>query len=190
MIIIRQAKLLVLMICLVFLSACGAKGITEEEFNSWREGFITAQDHEITADVTFSSGDKVCIYTLKYGKSADSETIEVLAPEQIAEIKANITGEDSEVLYDGAVLETGTDVLNGLSPMTSLPTFMDFLKDGHVESIGKEIDEGVELIVTDLELADGSKMTLWQSKSDMTAVAAAIRSSDKVEAKIQISEIK
>lgn len=177
------------MISLVFLAGCAAPKISEEQFDSWRTDFLAAQDREITADVTFSSGDKVCVYTLKYDKSADSETVEVIAPEQISQIKAHIQGEDSDVSFDGAVLETGSGILKGLSPMTSLPTFMDFIADGHVESMGSETDEGVAMLVTELELPDGSRMKLWQT-TDMTPVAAAIRSSDKVESKIQITEIK
>lgn len=187
---IRQAKLLVLMISLIILSGCAASEKLGDRYDAWREVFLSEPNQEITADVSFSGVDRVSDYSLIYTRSEDSETIEIIEPELISRVTAQIVGEKAELLFDSAVLETGHGITDGLSPMTSLPAFMDFIEEGYIESIGRETDAGgVKLIVSELELPDGSRMKLWQSEQSMEPVAAAIRSSDKIEARIKITKI-
>lgn len=189
MVTIRQAALLVLMTGLVFLAGCSRTAGYEDQFETWRSEFLSVQEHEITAEVTFSSGEKVCSYTRGYVLSGTSETIEVIAPELISEVKANISDGGSELVFDGAVLETGCGTLSGFSPLTALPTFMDFIEDGHLENLGKETEEGTALLVAELELPDGSRMIVRLTEAEMEPVSALIRSGDTVEAKIIFEKI-
>lgn len=182
--------MLALMMSLVFLAGCSRSARYEENFEVWREGFLASDEHEITADVTYNSSDnRVCEYTLRYASSEDGETIEVLYPELITGISAHIEDEESELIFDGAILETGSGVVDGLSPMTSLPVFMDFIREGHVENICSEEIEDVTVLVTELELEDGKKMTLWQVETEMEPVFAAVNVGNSVVTKIDISKI-
>lgn len=188
---IRRAVTLALMISLVFLAGCSGSEKLEEDFELWRESFLAVEEHEITADVTYSSSDdRVCEYSLRYISSEDGETIEVLSPELITGVSARIENGESELTFDGAILETGSGVTEGISPMTALPVFMDFIREGHVENLGREKMEDVEVLVTELELADGEKMTLWQAGAEMEPVFAAVRKENSVILKINISQIK
>lgn len=182
--------MLALMISLVFLAGCSHSARYEEDFKLWREGFLATDEHEITADVTYnSSDDRVCEYTLSYTSSEEGENIEVLKPELITGITAHIEDDESELVFDGAVLETGSGVVAGLSPMTSIPVFMDFIREGHVENLHSEQMEDVSVLVTELELQDGKKMTLWQAGTEMEPIFAAIRVDDFVVLKMNISQI-
>lgn len=182
--------MLVLMISLVFLTACSGTAKLEDNFELWRAEIIAADEHEITADVTYYPSDnRVCEYTLRYSSSEDGEFIEVLAPELITGISAHIESDESELTFDGAILETGGGVVDGMSPMTALPVFMEFICDGHVENLSREKMEDVTVVVTELELAGGEKMTLWQAGKEMEPVFAAVRKGDSVVLKINITQI-
>lgn len=182
--------MLALMIVLVFLTGCSGTEKFEEDFELWRKEFLATSEHELTADVTyFSSDDRVCEYSLSYTSGEEGETVEVLSPELITGVTAHIEQGESELSFDGAILETGSDIAEGLSPMTALPVFMDFIREGHVENLHSEKREDVTLLVTELELPDGVKMTLWQAGTELEPVFAAIRSGDEVNVKIEFTKV-
>ena len=85
----KQAKLLALTITLIILCGCSKNSQYEGEFSAWRQNCLGIDKHEIEAVVTASDNEKVCEYTLLYNKEGEAETVEVLAPELIADIKAN-----------------------------------------------------------------------------------------------------
>jgi len=184
----RQAVLLALMISLLFCGCGGNTAKAEESFLSWREGFLQQGGHNITADVRFSADGTVSEYTLEYVLNSQEETVEILAPELIANVKAHIEGEASRLSYDGVILDAGHGN-TGLSPMNALPVMIDFIEKGHLESSWTEKKDGAELIVTELELDDGSKLTLWQNAEDMAPLCGEIRGSSAVELYIEIDEI-
>lgn len=179
--------MLALMISLL-LCGCGKSQQAEESFTQWRETFSQRGEHSITADLQFSQGKAVDEYTLSYLLNSQEEVVEVLAPELIAQVKAHMEPDAARLSFDGVILDAGGSP-QGLSPMTALPMLMDFILEGHPEGSWREKRDGRELTVTELELSDGSKMTLWQTTSDMTPVYAEIRGGSTVEASIEITQI-
>ncbi len=184
----KRAVLAALMISLTILCGCSKTAKCEEKYNDWKTAYLAGGEHQIEAIVTASDNDKVCEYTLLYTINAEGETVEVLSPKLIANINAKIGEKDVSLNYDGAMLDTGTALPNKLSPLMALPTLMKVIKDGHPENSWSEKDSGTELTVTELEMPDGTKMTLWQRSSDMTPVHADVRSGDRVEIKIDIKK--
>lgn len=156
----KQAKLLLLTISLIIMCGCSNAAKHEGRYTDWRLGVIEASEHEIEAVVASSDDEKVCEYTLLYTQDAQGETVEVLAPELIANIKAHI-GEDKVTLsYDGVLLETGSTLPENLSPLMATAVFMDIIREGHFENAWRETLDETELIVTELEMPDGTIMTL------------------------------
>ena len=185
----KQAILLALTISLILLCGCANSEKYEEMHTSWKTGWLTAPEHQIEAEVTGSDDEKVTKFTLFYTLDTEGETVEVLAPELIADIKAQIDAEAVRLSYDGAMLETGSTLSENLSPLMALPTFVDILREGHLENAWCETENETELLVTEHEMPDGTIMTLWQNADDMTPMYADIRSEDKVEVKIDIKKI-
>lgn len=183
----KQAKLLALMITLMILCGCSKSAQNEAAFLAWRQNYLSTGQHEIEAVVTASDDEKVCEYTLLYNIGEEGETVEVLAPELIAKIKAHIEDKETRLSYDGAVLETGSTLSENLSPLMALPKFMGIIKEGHVENCWREKKDDTEYFVTELEMPDGMIMTLWQESGDMTPAYADVRSHDRVEVKIIIT---
>lgn len=179
--------MLALMIILP-LCGCGGSQQAQEDFTQWRESFSQAGEHGITAQVRFSQDGAVSEYLLSYMLTSQEETVEVLEPELIAKVKAHMEGEAPRLSFDGVILEAGGSV-EDISPMTAMPLFMDFVLSGHLEGVWTEKKDGQELIVSELERDDGSKMTLWQSAADMTPLYAEIRGNSAVEAAIDIRQI-
>lgn len=188
MIIKRQAVLLALMISLLFCGCGGNTAKAEESFLSWRESFLQQEGHSIKADVRFSADGAISEYILEYVLNSEEETVEVLAPELIAHVKAHTEGGAARLSYDGVILDAGRGSA-GLSPMNAIPVMMDFIEKGHLESSWTEKKDGAELTVTELELDDGSKLTLWQNAGDMVPLCGEIRGGDAVELYIEIDEI-
>ncbi len=188
-IILKQAKLLALTICLLVLCGCSKSEKYEEMYSKWRDSYISLAEHSIEAVVTASDENKVCEYTLLYTLNTDGETVQVLAPELIADITAHIEKDGTRLSFEGAMLETGSTLSENLSPLMALPTFMDIIKEGHSENSWRETKDEKEFVVTELEMPDGTIMTLWQNSTDMSPVYADVRSSDRVEIKINFTKV-
>lgn len=178
--------MLALMISLLTLWGCQSPQQLQQEFEDWRVSFTAREELGLKARLTWSEGDRVSVYLLDYRLSPGEETVEVLSPELIAKVKAHMEGEKPKLSYDGVILEAGGE---GLSPMTALPLFNDFITEGHAESVWTEEIDGQELLVSELELADGSKMILWLTMQNLSPQYAEIRQNAAVSAAIHIEEI-
>ncbi len=185
----KQAKLLALTISFVLLCGCSASVKYEEMFQSWRAGFLAQEAHEIEAVVTASDADTICDYTLLYTVAGETETVEVLAPELIARVCASIEKGETRLSFDGVMLDTGSELTGSLSPLTSLPHLMEMLREGHLESSWRENLEGVEHVVTELEMPNGAVLCLWQESEGMRPVYADIRGADRTELKLIITRL-
>lgn len=185
----KQAKLLALTISLIILCGCSKSEKYEEMFTTWRGGYSSIAEHSLEAVVTASDEDKINEYTLLYTQNAEGETVEVISPELIAHITARIEQDETRLSYDGVMLDTGSTLSENLSPLMALPSFMDIIAEGHPENSWREKKDDTELLVTELEMPDGTIMTLWQSYSDMKPVYADIRSGDRVELKINFTKV-
>ncbi len=181
--------MLALTICLCMLCGCSKSAKYEEMYTNWRDSFLAGAEHSIEAVVTAQDEKKVSEFTLLYTLNSEGETVEVLAPEMIAKVKAHIESGKAGLSYDGVILETGSALSEQLSPLMSLATFMDILAEGHPENSWQEKKDGAELIVTELEMPDGTILTLWQNQSDMCPVYADIRSAERVEIKIKFTKV-
>lgn len=181
--------MLALTICLIILCGCSKSAKYEEMYTDWRDSFLAIPEHRIEAVVTAQDEKKAGEFTLLYTLNSEGETVEVLAPEMIAKVKARIENGKTGLSYDGVILETGSALSKQLSPLMSLATFMDILAEGHPENSWQEKKDGAELVVTELEMPDGTILTLWQNQSDMSPVYADIRSAERVEIKIKFTKV-
>jgi hypothetical protein len=177
------------MLFLTLLTGCASGSRDKISFENWRADFISAETHEITAVVTCTGTDSVSEYTLSYRKTAEGEYVEVLDDELIAGVTAHIENDKTELLFDGVVLETGSSLDGSLSPVSALPMLMDGLTEGYVKTTGRQKRDGEELLVTELEMADASRIAIWQKQNSMEPVFATIRSGESVDITISFTQI-
>ena len=182
--------MLALMISLIaMLCGCSSTKQLEGDYAAWQEEFLSKAEHNITAEVTGVIEDTHCEFTLLYHANAQEETVEVLAPELIANVKAHMSADGSRLSFDGVMLETGEGIDSKLSPLTALPMFMRALREGHLEALWTETFNGAVTLVSEHEMPDGSKMTLWQDSFTLKPVFATLRSGTVVEIKISLTDL-
>ena len=172
------------------LSGCASGDRDKADFEHWREDFLSAENHEIIAVVSSDGKQAVSEYNLCYRKTAEGEFVEVLDDDLIAGVSAHIKNGETVLLFDGVVLETGSALDGSLSPLSALPILMDAIAEGYVKTTGMQKKDDEQLFVTELELADASRITLWQTKNNMEPVFATIRSDKSVDITISITQIK
>ncbi|MCD8354962.1 MAG: hypothetical protein LUE11_00085 [Clostridia bacterium] len=107
---------------LLILCGCSAVNNPEDIAASVKETYANASDIEIVTDITSNLDEETMTYQIGYSyQKQDDRTskaeMTVLAPESIAGIKANITGEDFIFAYEDTELETAMPDRKGLTPV-------------------------------------------------------------------------
>lgn len=178
--------MLALMISLL-LCGCGGQDAARR-YVQWQENYSQDTQLYIKARVGFSRNDDFSQHLLEYSRDREEETVTVLEPTLIGGVTAHFSSEDTRLSYDSLILDSGP-APNELSPISALPAFTAFILEGHPECSWTETVEDRDLTVTELELQDGSKMTLWQLTENMSPVYAEIRTGSVVEATLEILEL-
>lgn len=163
---VKRTALFVLMMTLLLFNACAGGDGKEERFLSFREeaaaGAITA-----AAEVCADYGGTVYDFTLRCSGADGAYEVEVLSPENIAGIRARISGEGSELEFDGLILDTGDLTADGLTPVSALPTVLAAAAEGHVERLW----EADGFLAAEIYLSDTDTLTLWLDSADRPSAA-------------------
>lgn len=149
----KQVKALAPMtILLLLLTLCACGGVrnnAEELALDIRTSLLEAADLDLTADVTADYGERVYDFTIRFTGNADKGAMEILAPEEIAGLKARIDLSGATLEYDGAELDTGALTADGLSPAEAIPVLISQWQSGFISGCGFEkLDEAETLSVT------------------------------------------
>lgn len=162
-------------LCLL-LTACTGEG-KEPTAQTLRQPYLDAPGCTMTAEVSCPWEDLVWQGTLKcdYVPGGDS-TVEVLAPELIAGVKA-IVGEDFSLSYEGEVLNIAPLTEEELSPAACLPRLLDALRSGWLLEENRETWEETECLrlVVD-QSGDSGKLvsTFWLRLEDASPLRAEV----------------
>lgn len=170
----------------MMLCGCSADEDYEQKFEDYRTELLQLGAVEMTADVETNYGDNVSNFKLLCTCSSEETTVEILEPEQISKVKANILDEETTLEFDGVVMETGSSITEGLSPMTAMPKLVDALYNGFVQSVWQEEKDEESFVVTELLLPDDTLATVWQSETNMIPKLATLQKDDEVAVKINI----
>ena len=158
------------MIALCLLTGCGG----EAPEVSLRDDYLTMTGCRMEAEVT-CGGETETVFTLRcdYVPEGDT-TVEVLAPETAAGVKAILRGEDLTLEYEDVCLPAGTLSAQAISPAACLPRLMSALREGWLLEENRERwgdtdclrltldqtgqEEGKILSTLWLDLADGTPL--------------------------------
>lgn len=164
----RSAVICVLMISLL-LSACrtagGASG-PQEQALIIRGEYLKSVGCTAKLDVTADYGQRVYTYTVDVSLAGDETVLTVAAPQELAGITARVKGTDSQLEYDGAVLETGALDDDGLTPLSAVPALLESARSGFidnctVETLGERHTLRVLCRDPELPAGHGRETTLW-----------------------------
>ncbi len=162
---VKRTVLFVLMISLLCLTACGGDG-SGERFAAFREETAAAAV-TATAEVSADYGETVYNFTLRCTGGGGEYTVEVLAPESLAGIRAHIARDSSRLEFEDIILDTGDLTSDGLTPVSALPTVLAAAAEGHVEHLW----EADGFLAAEIYLSDTDTLTLWLDSADRPAAA-------------------
>ncbi len=165
----RKIVFSVLMIPLLLLAGCGEREAELESlFGGLREEMIAAERVTLTASITADRGQTVEKYVLAADWDGRRTTMEVLAPELIAGVRASVKWGEAEIAYEGVLLDAGPLDGAGLTPVSAVPAILDALAGGHVELMWWEGQQAAARIYT----GEDSSCTVWLDPDSGAPTAA------------------
>lgn len=164
----RRALLLVLTIALVFLCACG--GGEEEQLQEMRTKLDPAGEIELTAVLTAQSEEKILEYTLLCRYTGGDMLVTVQAPESLAGITAQISGEALALSYEGTALEMELVTETGLAPVAVPSCMLTALLEGHLQNTGTGTHEETPCIVGEFATDNDLTVSLWFQEADLVPI--------------------
>ena len=162
----RRYLLPALMISLL-LSGCGGAG-AERMIAEQHQKFAEAEALSFTADVTANIGDEVFDCTLACSFEQETVTVEVLAPESVAGVRARVADGSLALEYEGLSLGVGTAGLEDITPVGAGPLLVQALRSGFLQRCWTERDGDRELLAAQVYVSDLAALTLWYDAETLT----------------------
>ncbi|MBR2934362.1 MAG: hypothetical protein IKB79_02135 [Oscillospiraceae bacterium] len=173
----RSTVMCVLMMTLV-LTACGgtARGDDpREQALAIRAAYLAADSYAAKLDVTADYGQRVYTYSVDVTVAGGESVLAVTAPAELAGITARLVDGESQLEYDGAVLETGPLSADGLTPLGAVPALLECVRSGFIDNCGVERlgeRDTIRVLCRDPErtAGQGREITLWFDVADHTLI--------------------
>ena len=165
-------------LCLL-LASCGGTGGEARDAADARMPYRNMAGCVMEAEVSCTQDGAAWEATLRCDYVPEGEaTVEVLAPETIAGVKAVLSDGEVELVYEDQCLNAGTLSSQDISPMACLPRLMSALRDGWLlEENTEDWQETpcLRLTVDQTGEQDGKILsTLWLRQEDSTPVRGEI----------------
>ena len=161
----KKRILLLFWSVLLPLSACTTES-EEARFGRFRDSLADAAV-TVEAEVTARDGDAVTAFTLRCAETPDGCDLEVLAPAEIAGVRAHVDASGAEMAFDDVILPM-PQAKDTVSPLLALPTVLEAARSGHLDLVWEENGLICQLVPDD-DIA--VRLTL---KDDNTPAAAEV----------------
>jgi len=182
-------------LCLL-LCSCGGKATGETAAETIRQPYLDMTGCSMEAEVSVGAGSEYAAeFTLRceYLPEGSSE-VEILAPESVAGIRASVSGEAMELLYEDIVLPMGTLSNERLSPAACLLQLMESLRSGWLLAENKEtVGEADCLRLTlDQTGTEGNKIVsdLWLERESGVPVLGEISVDEEIILRARFTKFK
>jgi len=155
-------RIICLCLCLVAL-LCGCGKGEEEEARALQQRYGELQKLTAQAEIICHLDGASRSFTVSCVWEPEGATTTVVAPEEIAGLRATVTGEELLLRYEGAALSAGVPTV--LSPAAAVPWLLRSVSRGYLLDYGAETLDGMACLRTafDNTAPDGSKIlcTVW-----------------------------
>ena len=181
----RRYVLPALMITLL-LTGCGGAA-PERKLGELRDTLAAAREITLTADVTANLDTEVFPCTLRCTATAETATVEVIAPETIAGVRAVVDPDNMRIEYGDVSLGVGGEAAVP-SPVTALPLLLQALREGSTLQSWTEREGDRTLCVRELYVTDDCTLALWLDGETMLPRYAEFRLGGRTAVRCEIRE--
>lgn len=164
----RSGVICVLMITLLLSGCAGAEGGNDpqERVLAIRGAYLAAGGCTCKLNITADYGQRVYTYCVDATVQGDETQLTVTAPQELAGVVARVSGQNSRLEYDGAIVETGELSADGLTPLSAVPALLESARSGFIENCTAERlgeTETLRVLCRDpsAPLGQGREVTLW-----------------------------
>ena len=164
----RRYLLPALMISLL-LSGCGGAD-AQRKIAEQHQRFADAQALSFVADVTADLGSEVFDCSLACAFEQETVTVEVLAPESVAGVRARVADGSLALEYEGLSLGVGTAGLDDITPVGAGPLLVQALRSGFLQRCWTERDGDRDLLVAQVYVSDLAALTVWYDGETLAPV--------------------
>ncbi len=171
----KRLCLLILCIFSLMLTACGGQA-DQEKLDEFKSQLSQRETVSFTADIRCEYPDKTHEFSLYYEGGTEGSTVKVLSPKMIAGVSAEFSPDGTSLNFGETSVDTGNLDEYGLSPMSALPSLVNLMKNGFMESSWEEAD----FSVYELSLNDNLSAQIWFNSLNMVPVKAELISNGTV----------
>ena len=141
-----RKRLLCVLMTTLLLTGCGKAGVNEGEELALtiRGEYLAMEACSLHAAITADYGQRVYQYEMDAAVTGEETVLTLTAPETVAGLTAQVTGEDSFLEFDGTAVETGPLDGGGLTPVSALPALLEAARSGYITACALE-EEGALL---------------------------------------------
>ena len=173
------------MICVPMMALClllaGCGGETaQKQAAAARKPYQDMTGCKMEATVTCGAGSEEALtFDLRCDYAPDGDTtVEVLAPDTVAGVKAVLSGDQLSLQYEDSCLDAGTLSAEKVSPLTCPARLMSALRGGWLLEQNEENmgDVPCQRLCLDQSAKDGGKIlsTVWLRKDDNTPLCGEV----------------
>lgn len=165
----RISVLICVLMMTLTLTACGGTAgqmSLQEQALAIRGEYLAADGCSAKLNVMADYGQRVYTYSMDVSVADGACTLVLTAPAELAGLTARVAAGESQLEYDGAVLETGPLSEDGLTPLGAIPALLECIRSGFIDSCGTErLGERDTLRVfcrdPERSVGSGQESTLW-----------------------------
>lgn len=173
-----------MILLLLILGGCGGNGKNSEEAQALeiRTDYLAMNACSGTAEIRADYGQRVYDYTIDFTWQKEGDMVlTITQPEELSGVTATLREGETLLQYEDVRLETGPISPEGLSPVDSLPAFLDYIRSGSITQCGTETlgaAEALRIQCGDPEMAPGSgtEAILWFDKETHALLQGELRS--------------
>ena len=157
---------------MITLLLCGcADAAVGRKLDGMQKTLAAAQDISLTADVTANLGEERFSCTLQCVSAPEGFTVEVLAPETVAGVRAKVSDDGAAIEYDDLSLGVG-GLGPDVSPVTALPKLVGALRSGSTLRDWTEREGERTLLVRESYVTDDCSVSVWFDAQTLAPVHA------------------
>lgn len=165
----RTSTVICVLMMTLLLTACGSgrgEDGPQQQALTTRTAYLEADGCTGKLDVIADYGQRVYTYCVDVTVAGGESVLTVTAPEELSGVTARLTDGQSQLEYDGAVLETGPLSDDGLTPLSAVPALLECARTGFIDSCGMQrLGERDTLCVQcrdpEVPAGQGREITLW-----------------------------